>query len=193
MATTVFSSDLNVSCSIVYPVINGLLSNHLVVSQDDVSAVKTFKRVVAEALRQRFMPSSDTIPILCAAVDPRYSDLVFLDEEQRVAVHEELILQMEDSLSKEPEEPPTKKSKDSALHFLLGSSSKQQAIATSRDELQHFNNITLAPHYTIGERFLFKNTSMLTFSGFRLDLSLVTIPPEVEKNSFCWHGRKGHT
>ena len=128
MATTVFSSDLNVSCSIVYPVINGLLSNHLVVSQDDVSAVKTFKRVVAEALRQRFMPSSDTIPILCAAVDPRYSDLVFLDEEQRVAVHEELIL-LEDSLSKEPEEPPTKKSKDSALHFLLGSSSKQQAIA----------------------------------------------------------------
>ena len=40
MATTVFSSDLNVSCSIVYPVINGLLSNHLVISEDDVSAVK---------------------------------------------------------------------------------------------------------------------------------------------------------
>ena len=35
------------------------------------------------------MPSSDTIPILCAAVDPRYSDLVFLDAEQRVAVHED--------------------------------------------------------------------------------------------------------
>lgn len=138
MATTVFSSDLNVSCSIVYPVINGLLSNHLVVSEDDVSAVKTFKRVVAQELRQRFIPSSDTIPILCAAVDPRYSDLLFLNAEQRVAVHEELILQKDDSLSKEAEEPPTKKSKDSAMHFLLGTSSKQQAIATSRDEIQHF-------------------------------------------------------
>ena len=45
---------------------------------------------------------------------------------------------MEDSLSKEQEEPPTKKSKDSAMHFLLEISSKQQAIATSCDELQHF-------------------------------------------------------
>lgn len=140
MATTVFSSDLNVSCSIVYPVINGLLSNHLVICEDDASAVKTFKRVVTQELQQRFVPSSDSIPILCAAVDLRYSDLPFLDAQQRVAVREdlELISQMDDSLSKEAVEPPTKKSKDSVMHFLLGTSSKQPALATSGDKLQHF-------------------------------------------------------
>ena len=138
MATTVFSSDLNVSCSIVYPVINWFLSNHLVVSEDDVSAVKTFKRVVARELRLRFIPSSDSILVLCAAVDPRYSHLPFLDAEQRVVVRGELMSLMDDSLCKEAEEPPTKKSKDSAMHFLLGTSSKQPAIATSGDELKHF-------------------------------------------------------
>lgn len=46
MATTVFSSDLNVSCSIIYPIINGLLCNHLVVGEDDISAVRHFKQTV---------------------------------------------------------------------------------------------------------------------------------------------------
>lgn len=68
-------------------------------------------------------------------------NLFFLDTEQKVAVHEELILQMElidDREGTEAQEPPTKKSKDSAMHFLLGTSSKQHAIATSRDEHKQF-------------------------------------------------------
>ncbi len=44
IATTVFSSDLNISCSIIYPVITGLLFNHSVISEDDVLAAKTFKK-----------------------------------------------------------------------------------------------------------------------------------------------------
>ena len=143
MATTVFSSDINVSCSIVYPVINGLLTNHLVVAEDDVSAVATFKKVVAEELKRRFVYSPDSIPILSAAVDPRYSNLLFLDSEKRDAVHEELIGMMDaeehgqDSEDTDSQEPPTKKPKDSAMHFLLGTSSEQQVLS-SHDELQQF-------------------------------------------------------
>ena len=44
IATTVFSSDLNVSCSIIYPVVTGLLFNHLIVSEDDVLATKTLRK-----------------------------------------------------------------------------------------------------------------------------------------------------
>ena len=50
MATTVFGLEQNVSCSIIYPVINGLLFNHLVGAEGDLPAVKRFKRIVAGEL-----------------------------------------------------------------------------------------------------------------------------------------------
>ena len=53
ITTTVLSSDTNVSCSVIYPVINGLLSHHLVVSNDDLSSVKRFKQIVTEELEKR--------------------------------------------------------------------------------------------------------------------------------------------
>lgn len=145
MATTVFSSDLNVSCSIIYPVINGLLSNHLIVGQDDVPPVKRFKEIVAGELQRRFTPSSERLPILCAAVDPSYSNLCFLDEEQRDNVRDELEHQIDSHDNSVPsasleEIPPAKRSKtSSAMSFLLGTlSDETQAITSGYDEIKYF-------------------------------------------------------
>ena len=57
VATTVFSLEQNASCSI-YPVINGLLTKHLVVEESDVPAIKNFKRNVFNQLKERFKPNS---------------------------------------------------------------------------------------------------------------------------------------
>ena len=158
MATTVFSLEQNASCSIVYPVINGLLFNHLVGAEGDLPCVKRFKRTVAGELERRFAPSClDTakgLPVLCSVVDPRYTHLQFLSTEQREIAREELISRMEsleitgdqegaDSTKcTEADGPPTKRSKsskkDSAMHFLLGTLSEKESINTSSDELDHF-------------------------------------------------------
>ena len=72
---------------IVYPVINGLLFNHLVGAEDDLAAVKRFKRTVAEELEKCFAPScldtAKSFPLVCSAVDPQYAHLQFLSMEQR--------------------------------------------------------------------------------------------------------------
>ena len=98
MATTVFSSDLNMSCSVIYPVINVLLSNHLAETEDDLPSVKNSKKTVAKELSQRFIPHSTntakSFPVHCAAVDPRYSQLHFLNEEHKEIVQKEIISQM---------------------------------------------------------------------------------------------------
>ena len=82
MATIVFSLEQNASCSIIYPVINGLLSNHLVGTEGDLPAVQRFEQTVAGRLERRFVPScldtAKSLPVLYAAVDPRYAHLQFL-------------------------------------------------------------------------------------------------------------------
>ena len=87
VATTVFSLEQNVSCSIVYPVINSLLKNHLKIEQSELNQIKNFKRTISTQLIERFKPDEpDTakcLPVLCSTLDPRHSKLNFLNEEQR--------------------------------------------------------------------------------------------------------------
>ena len=58
--------------------------NYLVGTEGDMPAVQKFKRTVAAELEKCFTLSSDdtarTFPVLCAAVDPRYSHLRFLKQ-----------------------------------------------------------------------------------------------------------------
>ena len=93
VATTVFSLEQTASCSIVYPVINGLLTKHLVVEESDLLAIKNFKQNVSNQLKNRFKPNdldaAKSLPVLCAAVDPRHSKLTFLTEEPRKLTHDE--------------------------------------------------------------------------------------------------------
>ena len=130
--------------------INGLLFNHLVGAEGDLPAVQRLKQTVSRELEQRFAPScADTaksLPVLCAAVDPRYTHLRFLNTELREIAREELIGRMEsleiegdkegiDSTKcTEADGPPSKRSKrskkDSAMHFLLGTLSERESIST---------------------------------------------------------------
>ena len=58
VATTVFSLEQNASCSIVYPIINGLLTKHLSVEESELPAIKNFKKNVSNQLKDRFKPFS---------------------------------------------------------------------------------------------------------------------------------------
>ena len=46
IATTALCNDLNLSCSMIHPVINSLIKCHLALKEDDLTAVKQFKKLV---------------------------------------------------------------------------------------------------------------------------------------------------
>ena len=54
IATTALCETEIVSCSLIYPVINGLLKKHLVPGESDLPTVKRFKEVVAQDIERRF-------------------------------------------------------------------------------------------------------------------------------------------
>ena len=70
VATTALCLDQNVSVSLIYTVVNGLLKKHLVIGSDDLPVVKRFKELVAGELHHRFQFDPECVPILAAAVDP---------------------------------------------------------------------------------------------------------------------------
>ena len=67
VATAALCESEIVSCSLIYPVINGLLSNHLKENVNDLHAVKAFKKVFRDQIEQRFDFKSsviaDSIPV----------------------------------------------------------------------------------------------------------------------------------
>ncbi len=143
VATTALCESEIVSVSLVYPVIHGLLTNHLCVNPDDLPPVKNFKEKVTTEITCRFTPGSleieDNAPILAAAVDPHYHQLKFLSIGQCSVIRDSLrmnVEKMNSQLSQDNEnEPPTpKKKKETALSFLLG---EQQEDATE-DEIDRF-------------------------------------------------------
>ena len=54
IATTALCETVIVSCSLIYPVINGALKNTLVPGESDLPTVKRFKEVVAQDIERRF-------------------------------------------------------------------------------------------------------------------------------------------
>ena len=99
VATTVLGSEQNTSCSIIYPVINGLLVHHMVFKDDDLSDVRRFKTIVNDELNRRFKPScldtAKSLPVFCSLLDPRYSSLTFLNDEQKGIACEAIIDEIE--------------------------------------------------------------------------------------------------
>ena len=86
VATTALSCEQNVSSSLVYPIIHGLIKCHLKPDTNDLPAIKRFKETVISQVKERFAFDPENIAILSAAVDPRYHGLEFLRSEQ----HEEV-------------------------------------------------------------------------------------------------------
>lgn len=147
VATTALCLDQNVSVSLIYPVVNGLLKKHLVIGSDDLPVVKRFKELIAGELHRRFQFDPECVPILAAAVDPRYKELKFISGEERTQVHEALLdrvqkLHLQLHANDKPQdcqEPPAKKKKETAMTFLLGDSSDDDVpVPTGREEVKEF-------------------------------------------------------
>jgi hypothetical protein len=108
-ATTLLSSDLNVSCSIIYPVVHGLQTNHLNPCADDCPTVAEFKQAVSASLSRRLVHAADLhlkIPVIAAALDPRHKHLRFLSASQIVAVKQHVLNLLERSLQQQDNEQP---------------------------------------------------------------------------------------
>ena len=94
VATTELCEAKVVAMSLVYPVVNGLLKKHLITTSGDVPTVKRFKQTVTTEIKRRFNPDGSDIvtkvAILSSALDPRYLQLKFLNEDQRSAVVDRL-------------------------------------------------------------------------------------------------------
>jgi len=87
-----YGSWTNVCCTLILPVTNGLLTRHLVLSQDDSRLVADFKTTVSGSLERRILSSSDVnIPLLTAALDPRHKQLKFLSPAALQKVHDKLV------------------------------------------------------------------------------------------------------
>ena len=136
--TTYMSTESNVSSSIVYPIVCGLIRKHLSANADDIPVVIRIKTVIADDLHKRFKPAevatAATVPVLSSCLHPRYKYLNFLSNEQRkLAIEtlestlEELSLTMLKRRSKESESSPKKAKVQRVLDFLLDDDSEDNA------------------------------------------------------------------
>ena len=87
-ATTALCETEIVS-SLIYPVINGLLKNHIVPGESDLPTVKRFKEVVAQNIEMRLNLSEavkeQKVAIFATILYPRYHQLKFMDYSTRTA------------------------------------------------------------------------------------------------------------
>jgi len=163
VATTALCEEHNVSVSLVYPVVYGLLKKHLAPASDDRAAVKVFKKTVASELKEHFDPDSMEIaedpPVLASSLDPRYHYLKFFSSEQHSATYSKLkelavkrdaeTLTVLVNESETREESAAKRPKqDSAIEFLLGDSWGMGMMTGAHKMKSSSENLHLVPMLT---------------------------------------------
>ncbi|XP_077095365.1 E3 SUMO-protein ligase ZBED1-like [Siphateles boraxobius] len=94
-ATTIMSSEKNVSISNIYPITFSLLNTHLMRAEDDGHRVTEFKAKVRQSLSGRMQVDKDDLvakPALIASVlDPRHKHLPFFAQTEKEAAKAKLI------------------------------------------------------------------------------------------------------
>ncbi|CAM4721270.1 unnamed protein product [Leuciscus chuanchicus] len=97
IASEALGGENYVSVSMVYPLVQSLLSRHLQMSGGESQKVNEFKNTAAASLKQRInianLQNAGKTPLLASALDPRHKHLRFLDENMREAVREKLFEQ----------------------------------------------------------------------------------------------------
>ncbi|XP_056132772.1 E3 SUMO-protein ligase ZBED1-like [Lampris incognitus] len=145
MATTMICGEEAVSLSVVYPMVCGLMNDHLQPTDGD-RTVTTFVNTVRESLATRFLPwdieTASKPAIVAAVLNPRYKKLRFLSSNVKAAAktHMEAIFEEErektgaepDSPEQEDGEPNAKKPSD--MPFLLGASYTEEESTESELE-----------------------------------------------------------
>lgn len=119
----------------VYPIVIGLLKNHLNVQGEDSTVLVKFKEAVTKDLSSWFPKSDHDLAthhaVLTCALDPRYKSLKFMTDEQRNLVKSN-IEKFDTQTEQVPVEPPvavksentdnaeSNKAEVNAMSFLLG-------------------------------------------------------------------------
>ena len=160
VATTALCEEQNISVSLVYPVINGLVRKHLVVKEEDLTAVKNFKETVQKELKHRFNhdnPDPTSAPVIAAALDPCYHQLKLLTSPQRLNVYEDLKERIKNILDTNAETPleepvPKRPKKETAMSFPLSETTavddldevegylKEQPLSPDKNGLEWWEN-----------------------------------------------------
>jgi hypothetical protein len=136
--TTYMNTESNVSTSVVYPIVCGLIRKHLSVNADDIPVVIRIKTVIADDLHKRFKPgevaTAATVPVLSSCLDPRYKHLnIWSSEQRQLAIEtlestlEGLPLTMLKRRFRENESSPKKAKVQRVLDFLLEDDSEDNA------------------------------------------------------------------
>ena len=143
-ATRLLSAEYNVSLSAVLPIVHGLWAKNTTVKHSDSPAIRSVKATLREKLESKFELNeldADSLPMLAAAIDPRFKGLSFLEEEEdktpvydsltdRMVAHTQALQDADASLS----EPPTKKAKSSADDWALVGLEDAPGEATSQQQ-----------------------------------------------------------
>ena len=151
IATTALCEAEIVSCSLIYPVINGLLKNHLVPGEGDLPTVKRFKEIVAQDIQKRFNVSEavkeQNIAILATILNPHYHQLKFMDCPTRTGAYSMLKEKLA-SLSCEEEcqivkesttHSPKRKKKNTPLAILFGEDEEDDStVFTTLEEFDKY-------------------------------------------------------
>ena len=158
IATTALCETQTVSCSLIYPVVNGLLKNHLLIGEDDLPAVKRFKEVVKQEIQYRFnveeAVEEQNVAVFAAILDPHYHLLKFLRDQAKAEAYSTFkqilfsmttedcqIVEEEEGTSQGTEEggsQPPKKKKKTALEILIGED--DDSSHSSRSLSEEFDN-----------------------------------------------------
>ena len=92
IATSQLSGELYPTLGSVYPLVHGILENHLLVSTDDPPEMVYFKNGVSDKIKKRFMIGNEHYcdDIIASALHPRYKKLKFLATIPKSHVQERL-------------------------------------------------------------------------------------------------------
>ena len=145
--TAYMSTETNVSCSQIYPIVCGLLNTSLRIENSDSQLVRKVKETIADELNRRYQPTSSEIFGSTAAfstiLDPRYKRLPFFNSEQRKTAKDalesrldEIPLKLPSRNQSEIDSAPSKRQRtESSLDFLMCYSPEKQE---QDDELDRY-------------------------------------------------------
>ncbi|KAK6196110.1 hypothetical protein SNE40_001399 [Patella caerulea] len=131
LASTVICAESYPFSSMVYPLVKGLVTIHMKPTEKDSIDIKEFKRKVSSILSSQYLTISDNEIcinpwVIASALDPRYKQIKFLEEEQREQTWNHVLGMLTEIKLKHATdsssnlEPRAKRQKSSAMQFLLG-------------------------------------------------------------------------
>ena len=88
VATSQLSGEKYPTLGSVYPLIHGIITNHLIAKEEDSPEVFFFKETVRKNLTERFMVGNEhqSDDIIATALHPRYKHLKFLGKQSRMMI-----------------------------------------------------------------------------------------------------------